>query len=67
MLASIGCKTKKDLKARIGKTFQYQETSIHNSEFKFNSPLTVVGPSAYDRRWYAIVTVNEQRQVTSVK
>ena len=59
--------TKKALRAAINTPFRYHETSIFGDEFKFNSPLTVVGPSAYDRKWYAVVTVNEQNQISSVK
>lgn len=56
MLGSIGYKTKKDLKASVGKELRYEETSMFGAEFKPNGWNTMVGPSAYrDRKWYANV------------
>ncbi len=59
MMTVTGCKTKKDLKSQIG---QYApgvvvETSMFGPEYKNNGSFAVVGPSAYDRRWYATITV----------
>ena len=56
MLAAL-YKTKKSLKGSIGEPLHYQETSMFGAEFKRDGELTVVGPSAYDRRWYAVVTM----------
>jgi hypothetical protein len=50
-------KTKKDLKAAIGKPLNYIETSMFGSEYKDNGSFCVVGPSPYVRKWYANVTV----------
>lgn len=59
MLAASGYKTKKDLKASVGKQFRYTETSMFGLEGKANGEMTVVGPSPYDRKWYATVTVKD--------
>lgn len=56
MLAASGYKTKKDLKAAVGKLFQYEETSAFGVEFKPDGENAIVGPSARDRKWYATVT-----------
>jgi hypothetical protein len=50
-------KTKKDLKANVGKELKYVETSIFGPEYKDNGKFCVVGPSPYNRKWYAIVTM----------
>jgi hypothetical protein len=57
MLAAYGYKTKKDLKAAIGEPFRHTETSMFGSEYRTDGLLTVVGPSATKRRWYAQVTM----------
>jgi hypothetical protein len=59
-------KTKKDLKAAVGKFLRYTETSMFGPEFKDNGSFAVVGPSAYDRKWYAAVTM-ENGLVKKVK
>jgi hypothetical protein len=59
-------KTKKDLKAAVGKFLRYVETSVFGAEFKNNGSFAVVGPSAYDRKWYAEVTM-ENGLVKKVK
>ena len=56
MIAANGYKTKKELKASIGHYFRHTETSMFTDEFKANGRNTVVGPSAYNRKWYATVT-----------
>jgi len=56
VLGTYGYKTKKDLKASIGKRFQYVETSMFGEEYKPNGWNTCVGPDAYRaRNWYANV------------
>lgn len=57
MLAVYGYRTKKELKAAIGERLKSVETSAFAPEYKDDGRLTVVGPSAYERRWYAIVTM----------
>jgi hypothetical protein len=59
-------KTKKSLKESVGKRFQYVETSFFGSEFRPNKVLTVVGPSAHDRRWYANVVCDENEVLLKV-
>ena len=50
-------KTKKDLKASIGQTLRYEETSLFGSEFKPDGTFCVVGPSPRERKWFAEVTM----------
>jgi hypothetical protein len=50
-------KTKKDLKAAVGKELRYVETSMFGTEYKDNGRFCVVGPSPYDRKWYATVVM----------
>jgi hypothetical protein len=58
-LAAAGYKTKKDLKAAIGKPLGYNETSMFGPEYKRDGKFAVVGPSAYERKWFAEVTMKE--------
>lgn len=67
MLSAYGYKSKKDLKLAVGKRFNYCENSIHGNQYKPNSMLTVVGPSAYDRKWYAQVWTDNEGIITKVK
>ena len=50
-------KTKKDLKAAVGQSLRYEETSAFGPEYKENGSFCVVGPSPYQRKWYAEVTM----------
>jgi hypothetical protein len=50
-------KTKKDLKAAVGKPLRYIETSMFGPEYKENGSFTVVGPSPYERKWFATVVM----------
>ena len=52
-------KTKKELKAEIGKPLRYIETSMFGAEFTPNGSFCVVGPSPYERKWYATVEMKE--------
>ena len=52
-------KTKKDLKASIGQSLSYVETSMFGPEYKDNGTFCVVGPSPYKRVWYAEVTMKD--------
>ena len=49
-------KTKKDLKAAIGKPLRYVETSMFGAEYRDNGTFCVVSPSPTVRKWYASVT-----------
>jgi hypothetical protein len=49
--------TKKDLKAAKGKNLKYAETNLYGLEYKPNGVLYMVGPDAYERKWYAQVTM----------
>lgn len=57
-LAATGYKTKKDLKAAVGQPLGYTETSMFGPEYKDNGKFAVVGPSAYDRKWFAEVEMS---------
>lgn len=58
MIAAL-YKTKKELKAAIGQSLRYEETSMF--EYKSNGHFSVVGPSAYNRKWYATVTMENDK------
>ena len=49
--------TKKELKASIGQELQYIETSFFGPEYVEDGTLTGVGPSPYERKWFARVTM----------
>lgn len=52
-------KSKKDLKAAIGQSLRYTETSIFGPEYKADGSFCVVGPSPYERKWFAQVTMRD--------
>lgn len=51
--------TKKALKAAVGKPLRYQETSMFGEEYRDNGSFAVVGPGAYQRKWYATVEMRD--------
>lgn len=52
-------KTKKELKQAIGQPLRYVETSMFGEEYKPNGKFCVVGPSPYERKWFAEVTMQD--------
>lgn len=52
-------KTKKELKASVGQKLRYVETSLFGPEYKSNGKFCVVGPSPYERKWFAQVTMKD--------
>ena len=58
-LAASGYKAKKDLKASVGQPLRYNETSMFGPEYKADGKFCVVGPSAYERKWFAEVTMKD--------
>ena len=58
-LAASGYKTKKELKAAVGKPLGYSETSMFGPEYKATGSFAVVGPSAYERKWFATVHMKD--------
>ena len=62
-LAASGYKTKKALKECVGKPLRYSETSMFGPEYKADGKFAVVGPSAYERKWWAEVTMKEGKIV----
>lgn len=56
----VACyKTKKELKASIGQSLRYEETSLFGPEYGPDGKFCVVGPGSYQRKWYAQVTMVE--------
>ena len=53
--------TKKILKSSVGETLRYKETSIFRKEYKTDGTFPVVGPDAYKRKWYAQVTMKNNK------
>lgn len=53
--------TKKALKEAKGQPLRYQETSLFGPEYMPNGRFVVVGPGAYERKWYAQVTMKDGR------
>lgn len=49
--------TKKALKESVGQRLKYRETSMFGAEFTPNGRFAVVGPSEYQRKWFAQVTM----------
>jgi len=49
--------TKKALKEATGQHLRYTETSMFGPEYNPNGTFCVVGPSPYDRKWFAQVTM----------
>lgn len=54
-------KSKKDVKALVGQDVsgRFIETSMFGPEYKPSATHTVVGPSPYERKWFAQVTVQD--------
>lgn len=51
--------TKKNLKEHVGKPLRYVETSRFGAEYRENGKFCVVGPSYYERKWFAEVTMQD--------
>ena len=47
--------TKKALRESVGKPLRYEETSFFGAEYRADGTFAVVGPSPYQRKWYAQV------------
>ena len=56
-------KTKKALKEAIGGPLSYTETSMFGPEYKSTGKFCVVGPSPYQRKWFAEVTMKDDKIV----
>ena len=50
-------KTKTELTKSKGQRLRFVETSMFGSEYKGDGKYVGVGPGAYDRKWYATVTI----------
>ena len=62
-MIGLNYKTKKELKASIGQPLSYEETTMFGVEYVSNGKLTGVGPSPYIRKWYATVTLEDDKIV----
>lgn len=62
-LAASGYKAKKDLKAAVGQSLNYVETSMFGAEYKADGKFAVVGPTAHERKWFAEVTMSNGKIV----
>lgn len=58
MMAAL-YRTKKALKESKGKALFHEETSLFGLEYRDNGKFCVVGPGAYNRKWYATVTMKD--------
>jgi hypothetical protein len=54
-------RTKKDLKAAVGQPLRYEETSLFGPEYRSDGSFCVVGPSPTQRKWFAQVTMRDDR------
>lgn len=68
MLSVYGCKTKKDLKTKVGTDASrvFQETSMFSREYLGAGEYAVVGPAPTERRWYALVVVDADGRIVKV-
>lgn len=59
------CKYKKDLKVLVGEKILHklQNTSLFGNEIKATGKFPVVGPGAYERKWYASLTLVDGRLI----
>ena len=51
--------TKKALKLAVGQPLKNVETSMFGPEYRKDGVFCVVGPSPYNRKWYAEVTMKD--------
>tara|TARA_R100001082_G_scaffold105898_1_gene78355 strand:+ start:682 stop:879 length:198 start_codon:yes stop_codon:yes gene_type:complete len=56
-MIGLSYKTKKALKESIGERLKYTETSVFGPEYTKDGDITGVGPSPYNRKWFATVTM----------
>ena len=56
---ALNYRTKKELKACVGKPLNYTETALCRDwyEYRDNGRFCGVGPSARERKWYAEITM----------
>lgn len=52
-------RTKKELRESKGAPLRHSETSVFAREYTQNGIVYVVGPTAYNRKWYARVTMKD--------
>jgi len=60
MLGINGFNTKKELKNAIGTIPEFIETSSFGDEFKGDGTYSIVGPTPYNRKWFANITVKNR-------
>ena len=59
MTLAANYKTKKALKASVGKPLRFTETSFYGNEYVPTGKFSVVGPSANKRVWFAEVAMKD--------
>ena len=57
MLGINGFNTKKELKNAIGTIPDFIETSYCGTEYNGDGDYSIVAPTPYNRKWFAVVTV----------
>ena len=67
MMGVYECRTKKELKTKVGRdaASTFQETGF-GPEYKGAGSYPVVGPSPYERKWYALVVVDDDGKIVKV-
>lgn len=60
-MLSANYPTKKALRQAIGQSLAYTETSLFGAEYKPNGTFPVVGPSPHNRKWFATVTMADNK------
>lgn len=58
MINIVGFKTKKSLKEAVGRRVSVNDPSIVQ-EYTGTGSYCCVGPGLYDRKWYAVVTIED--------
>jgi hypothetical protein len=58
--------SKKALKEAIGKPLKYTETSMFGAEYRADGKFCAVGPSPYERKFFAEITM-ENGLISKVK
>lgn len=58
-MMSCHYKSKKALKECIGQPLRYEETSMFGAEYKHDGTFCAVGPSPYERKFFAEITMKD--------
>lgn len=58
-MMAVSYPTKKALKKSIGQPLRYQETSLFGPEYQKTGQFTAVGPSPYQKNYFAQITMED--------